>query len=96
MDDSQGQLKIINVRQSDAGTYVCTGSNFISEDTDIAVLNVIGEVTHCYVPALIIIGEMHFLLISEKEFFHEIKCNGLASFMDFINCPKSKSPLARG
>lgn len=41
MDDSQGQLKISNVRQSDAGTYICTGSNFYSEDTDNAVLNVI-------------------------------------------------------
>ena len=26
--------------------------------------------------------KMHFLLVSEKEFFHEIKCNGTTSFMD--------------
>lgn len=42
MDDSQGTLKIANIRQSDAGTYVCTGSNFYSLDQDNAVLNVQG------------------------------------------------------
>ena len=28
----------------------------------------------------IIFGKMHFLLISENEFFHEIKCNGIDKF----------------
>ena len=41
------------------------------------------------VTALIIFGKMHFLLISENEFTHEIKCNGMTSFMDF------KPPLER-
>ena len=27
---------------------------------------------------------MHFLLLSENEFFHEIKCNGITSFMEFM------------
>ena len=27
---------------------------------------------------------MHFLLISENEFFPEIRCNGMTSFMDFV------------
>ena len=31
------------------------------------------------VPALIILGKMHILLISEKEFFHEIKRDGITS-----------------
>ena len=38
----------------------------------------------------IIFGKMHFLLISEIEFFHEIKCNGITSFMEFMTmdlCP---------
>ena len=31
------------------------------------------------------ITKMHFLLISDNEFFfHEIKCNGMASFLDFL------------
>ena len=34
--------------------------------------------------ALIIFGKMHFLLISENEFFHEIKCNRMTSFMKFM------------
>ena len=29
-------------------------------------------------------GKMHFLLISENEFFHEIKSNGITSFMEFM------------
>ena len=36
------------------------------------------------VPALIIFGKMHFLLISENEFFHEIKYCGMTSFMEFV------------
>ena len=31
----------------------------------------------------IIFDKMHFLLISEKELFHEIKCNEMTSFMEF-------------
>ena len=27
-----------------------------------------------------------FLLISQNEFFHEIKCNGITSFMEFMMC----------
>ena len=27
---------------------------------------------------------MHFLLLSENEFFHETKCNGMTSFMEFM------------
>ena len=27
---------------------------------------------------------MHFLLKSENEFFHEMKCNRMTSFMEFI------------
>ena len=38
------------------------------------------------IPALIILGKMHFLPISENEFFSEIKCNGITSFMDFMIC----------
>ena len=34
--------------------------------------------------APIIFGNMHFLLISENEFTHEIKCNGITSFMEFM------------
>ena len=36
------------------------------------------------VPALIIFGKILFPLISENEFFHEIKCDGMTSFMDFM------------
>ena len=32
---------------------------------------------------LIIFGKMHFLLISENEFTHEIKRDGITSFTDF-------------
>ena len=32
----------------------------------------------------IIFGKTHFLLISENEFYHEIKCNGITSFMEFM------------
>ena len=42
--------------------------------------NMIGAVT---VP--IIFGKTYFLLISENEFFHEMKCNGMTSFMDFMH-----------
>ena len=34
------------------------------------------------IKALIIFGEMHFLLLSENKFFHEV--NIMESFMDFI------------
>ena len=40
------------------------------------------------VTAPIIFGQMHFLLISENEFFHEIKCNGMTSFMEFMTSVK--------
>ena len=30
----------------------------------------------------IIFGKMHFLLVQENEFFHEIKQDGIASLMD--------------
>ena len=33
---------------------------------------------------LIIFGKMHFLLISEYYFFHQIKCNRMTSLMDFM------------
>ena len=29
-------------------------------------------------------NKMHFQLIPENEFFHEINCNGITSFTDFI------------
>ena len=29
-------------------------------------------------------GKIHYLLISENEFAHEIKCNGMTSFMEFM------------
>ena len=42
------------------------------------------------VTAPIISGKMHFLLISENEFNHEIKSNGMTSFMDFmLSCCQS-------
>ena len=34
--------------------------------------------------APIIFGKMHLLLISENEFTHEIKCNGMTNFMEFM------------
>ena len=33
--------------------------------------------------ALFIFGKIQFLLIPEKEFFQELKCDGFTSFMDF-------------
>ena len=33
---------------------------------------------------LIVFGEMHFLQISENEFFQEMKRDGRKSFMDFM------------
>ena len=42
--------------------------------------NRIGAVT-----APIIFGKVHFLLISENEFTHDIKCNGITSFTEFMN-----------
>ena len=36
------------------------------------------------VTAPTIFGEIHFLLISEYEFFHEIKRDGRTSFMGFM------------
>ena len=32
---------------------------------------------------LIIFGKMYFLLISETEFFHEVKLDRMTNFMDF-------------
>ena len=43
------------------------------------------------VTAPIIFGQMHFLLKSENEFFHEIKCNGRTSFMEFMMCVMQKA-----
>ena len=34
--------------------------------------------------APIIFGKMHFLLMSENEFTHEIKCSGITSFKEFM------------
>ena len=42
--------------------------------------------------ALIISVKMHFLLLSENEFFHEIECNGMTSFMDFMFFVLQESP----
>ena len=35
-------------------------------------------------PTLIIFGKIRFLLISENEFSHEMKSNGMTSFLDFM------------
>ena len=35
--------------------------------------------------ALIIFGEMHFLLIPQNEFSHEIKCNRMTSITEFMS-----------
>ena len=43
------------------------------------------------VTAPIIFYEMHFLLISENKFFHEIKCDGMTGFMKFIKRTFRKS-----
>ena len=37
------------------------------------------------VPALIVIGKIHFLLETENQFTHEIKRYGMTSFVYFIN-----------
>ena len=37
-----------------------------------------------FIPALIIFGKMHFLLMSENLIFHEIKRDGITSFMDLM------------
>ena len=37
------------------------------------------------VAILIIFGKIHFLLVSENYFFHEIKRDRRANFMDFTN-----------
>ena len=34
--------------------------------------------------ASVIFGIMHYLVISENVFFHEIKCDGMTSFIDFM------------
>merc|ERR1711976_848852 len=36
------------------------------------------------VPVLIIFGKMHLPLISQNQFTHEIKCDGMTSFEDFM------------
>ena len=41
--------------------------------------------THFLLLALAIFGKMHFLLMSENEFFNEIKRDGITGFMDFIH-----------
>ena len=35
-------------------------------------------------PALIKFDKMHFLPMSKNEFFHEIKCDGITNFMEFM------------
>ena len=35
-------------------------------------------------PTLIIFRNIHFQLISENEFFHEIKCDRITSFIDYM------------
>ena len=43
--------------------------------------------------ALIIFGKMHFLLISENEFTHGMKRDGITSFMHFMRtCRLQVSP----
>ena len=48
--------------------------------------------------APIIFGKMHFLLISENEFTHEIKYNGMTSFTEFMcsTLQRSTEPIALG
>ena len=38
------------------------------------------------VSTLIIFGKMHFLLMSENEFFHQIKCDEITSFCGIREC----------
>ncbi len=48
-DDGEGNFIIRNVQPSDAGTYICTGSNFYSIDSDVGTLIVGGkwdEISH--------------------------------------------------
>ena len=33
---------------------------------------------------VIIFGKIHFCLYQKKSFLHEIKCNGMISFLDFM------------
>ena len=40
---------------------------------------------------LIIFGQMHFLLISENEFLHQIKRDGITSFLDFMIGPMKET-----
>ena len=59
--------------------------HFISWKTHFLILagSVFYQIWIGWLTTLIIFGKMHFLLISENEFTHEIKCNGMTSFMDF-------------
>ena len=43
--------------------------------------------------ASVIFGKMHFLLISENEFFHEINCNRISSLMEFMTSARLYSVL---
>ena len=43
--------------------------------------------------ALVIFDIMHFLLISQYEFTHEIKYNGMTSFMEFMSDCAKKEPV---
>ena len=53
------------------------------------VLTLAGSAFYQIWYAPIIYNSMHSLLISENEFFHEVKCNGMTSFMDFMWCIKA-------
>ena len=48
-----------------------------------------------WLTAPIIFGKIHFLLISENQFFHEEKCNGMTSFKDFMKSVVSATGKGR-
>ena len=39
---------------------------------------------HCYCQSQDNFSTLNITLISENEFFHEIQCNGMTSFMEFM------------
>ena len=59
-----------------------TFSGFISWKTNLLIIA--GSAILPSVIGAIILGKMHFLLISENLFFYEVICDGRTSFMDFI------------